>query len=390
MITTIVGARLLLFKDDHLAPEIGNLRIEAGRITAVGDVAPEGDVVLARGQLLTPGLIDCHTHAIFAGSRAHEFAQRARGATYLEIAASGGGIANTRAHTVAASDESLQTALHGRLDEALRSGITTVEVKSGYDLSIEGELRLLRIVRAVAASRRQHVVATALCHVVPAERIADRAAYVRELCESFVPSAATLATSLDIYADEGAFTLDEATQIFASAKQHALPVRAHAGQFRDLGVAELVAASGGLSIDHVEQISEAGMLAAAAAGVVAVMLPSACVQLRLPPPPVARLRQAGVRLALATDFNPGSSCTQNLPLQMWLACTHFGMTLDEAWLGVTGHAAAALGRGDIGELRAGARADLCLWPTDEPADLAYQAGRAWQPTVWVAGKRCAL
>jgi imidazolonepropionase len=329
------------------------------------------------GRLLTPGLIDCHTHAIFAGDRAHEFALRARGAGYREIAAAGGGIAATTGPTRAADDELLIALLLERLAHARATGTTTMEVKSGYDLTVDGELRLLRLVARAAAHAPVAVVPTLLCHLVPAERQADRAAYVHELAGTLVPAVARarLATSVDVYCDDGAFTRAETAAILGAARASGLDVRAHAGQFTDQGAAELVASLAGRSVDHLEQISPAGIAALARAGTIAVMLPGACVQLRLPPPPVAALRAAGVRMAVASDLNPGSSLASSLPLQLWLATTHYAMTVAEAWLAVTRHAAAALGLDDRGVLAAGARADLVSWEVREPAAVPYHYDR---------------
>lgn len=345
------------------------------------------DQVDLGGRVLTPGLIDCHTHAVFAGDRAGEFALRAAGATYLEVAAAGGGIVATTAPTRAASVPQLTALTVARLERARGFGTTTIEVKTGYDLTVAGELRLLDVIAAAAAAAPIAVVPTLLCHLVPAERQADRAAYVDELCTALVPAARGRATSVDVYCDAGAFTLAETRAILGAARAAGLKVRAHVGQFADLGGAELVAELGGLSIDHVEQIGPAGIAAAAAAGTVAVMLPGACVQLRLPVPPVAALRAAGVPMAIATDLNPGSSLTENLPLQMWLATTHYAMTVDEAWLGVTRHAARALGLTDRGVLAPGARADLCAWDAGHPAEVPYHYGAQRPSLVAIAGQR---
>jgi imidazolonepropionase len=391
----IHNARIMTCDPDR--PGLG--LVERGALAIAGDaigwIGPDaerprgGREFDAGGRLVTPGLVDCHTHAIFAGDRAAEFGMRAAGRSYLEIARAGGGIAASLGPTRAASDDELIAQLAARLDAALAGGTTAIEVKSGYDLTASGELRLLRCVAAAAARRRQRVVPTLLAHLVPPERAGARDAFVAELCGELIPRAAAagLARSVDAYCDEGAFTLAETRAIFAAAGAAGLAVRAHAGQFRDLGAAELVGELAGLSADHLEQVSDAGIAALARAGTVAVMLPGACVQLRLPVPPIDRLRHAGVALAVATDLNPGSSYCETLPIQMWLATTHFGMTVDEAWLGVTRHAARALGLA-AGTLTRGARADLIIWACDDPAQIPYRYGAAADliDAVLVAGE----
>lgn len=347
----------------------------------------------ADGRLVTPGMIDCHTHAIFAGDRANEFAMRAAGRSYLEIAAAGGGIAATLGPTRAASDDELLALLSVRLDAALAAGTTTIEIKSGYDLTVAGELRLLRCIATAAKARAPRIVPTLLAHFVPADRLHDRAHYTRELCEDLVPAVARerLATSVDVYCDEGAFTLDETRAILGAAKRAGLAVRGHVGQFRDLGGGELLGELGALSGDHLEQISDAGIAALARAGTVAVMLPGACVQLRLPVPPIDRLRAAGVPFAIATDLNPGSSYCESLAIQLWLATTHYSLTVEEAWLGVTRHAAKALGLTGFGKLVVGAPGDLVMWRYTDPAEVPYRYG-ATNPIddVFVAGAQVTM
>lgn len=355
----------------------GAFSIERGRITWIGETEDRPRdgrrEIDAGGRLVTPGLIDCHTHAIYAGDRANEFAMRAAGKGYLEIAAAGGGINATLAPTRAASDAELIALMNDRLAIALAGGTTALEVKSGYDLTVAGELRLLRCIRN--ANARQRLIPTLLAHLIPPERANDRDVFVREVCEQLVPQVARegLATSVDVYCDQGAFSLAETTAILRAAKSAGLAVRGHVGQFADLGAAHLLAELGALSADHVEQIDDAGIAALAKAGTVAVMLPGACVQLRLPPPPVAKLRAAGVPMAIASDMNPGSSSCETLSIQMWLATTHYAMTVEEAWLGVTRHAAKALNIGG-GSLAVGARADFVVWNCDDPAHVPYRYG----------------
>lgn len=375
----------------------GAIAIRGGAIAWIGEDADApahgagaaAATLDAGGRLVTPGLVDCHTHAIFAGDRSNEFALRAAGASYLEIAAAGGGIAATLGPTRAASDGELAALLDARLCAARAAGTTTIEVKSGYDLTLAGELRLLRVVAAAARRGPQRIVPTLLAHLIPKERAADRARYVAELAGELVPAVAReqLATSVDVYCDEGAFTLEESRAILGAARRSGLAVRGHVGQFRDLGGAHLLAELGARSADHVEQIDDAGIAALAGAGIVAVMLPGACVQLRLPVPPVEKLRRAGVAMAVASDLNPGSSFCETLLPQLWLATTHYGMTVEEAWLGVTRHAARALGLAGPGTLVAGAPADLIAWRCDEPGAVPYRYGAAASliERVYIAG-----
>jgi imidazolonepropionase len=372
----------------------GAVAIDAGRVAWVGvdaelpGVFAQADTVLdAHGALVTPGLVDCHTHAIFAGDRANEFAMRAAGKGYLEIAAAGGGINATLGPTRSATDDALLALLEARLLRALAGGTTTIEIKSGYDLTVDGELRLLRVIARAATRSRQRIVPTLLAHLIPPERKPTRDAFVAEVVEQLVPQVAAqkLATSVDVYCDEGAFTLAETTSILRAAHAAGLRVRGHVGQFADLGAASLLGDLRALSADHVEQIDDTGIAALAAAGTVAVMLPGACVQLRLPAPPVAKLRAAGIPLAIASDLNPGSSYCETLQIQMWLATTHYGMTVEEAWLGVTRNAARALAI-DAGTITTNAVADLVVWNCDDPAHVPYRYGSNLIDAVIVRGE----
>ncbi|MEO6773526.1 MAG: imidazolonepropionase [Kofleriaceae bacterium] len=367
--------------------ERGSVAIEAGRIAWVGEgVVPPAYAHLhtidAKGALVTPGLVDCHTHAVFAGDRGAEFELRAAGRSYLEIQAAGGGIHATLLPTRAAlANGSLAEVLIARANAMLAGGTTTIEVKTGYALTTEGELGLLETIAQAAARVAARLVPTLLAHLVPPERRGDRDAFVREICEEWIPRAAArdapdapFVSAVDVWCEEAAFTLAETRRIVAAAAAAGLAVRGHVGQLSDMGGAELFAAAGARSVDHLEYVSDAAIAALARAGTVAVMLPGACVQLRLPPPPVAKLRAAGVAMAVATDLNPGTSWSELLPLQMWLATTHFAMTVDEAWLGVTRHAATALGLADTGVLTPGARGDCVVWKCDRPVDVCYRMG----------------
>lgn len=346
----------------------------------------------ARGRLVTPGLVDCHTHAMFAGDRANEFGMRAAGKSYLEIAAAGGGINATLGPTRAATDDELIASMEARLDIALAAGTTTIEVKSGYDLTVEGELRMLRCMGASQQRRRerQHLKRTLLAHLIPPERMADRDTFVTEIVEQLVPRVAKerLAGFVDVYCDEGAFTVAETERILRAGYELGLHPRAHIGQFRDLGAAHVLSEVGAISADHVEQIDDSGIAALVQSGAVAVMLPGACVQLRLPVPPVGKLRAAGVPLAVATDLNPGSSNCETLPIQMWLATTHYGMTVEEAWLGVTRNAAKAIAMTayGVGTFVVGSPADFVIWHADDPAHVPYRYGTNLVDRVFVGGR----
>ena len=387
----VEGAGLLLSCERSGTDSLGAIRdgslvIGGDRILWVGpgrDLGASGiDLAGARridagGRLLTPGLVDCHAHPVFAGQRAGEFERRARGDSYLEIQAAGGGIAATLAPTREASAEEHIAACAARVRRALAWGTTTMEAKSGYDLTVDGELRLLEIAWMVDALQPLDLVPTLLgAHVVPPERADDRRGYLDDVIEKMIPEAARrgLATAVDVYCDANAFRCEESREVLGAARAAGLPVKAHVGQFADIGGAELVAELGGLSADHLENVSRKGIDALAASGVVAVMLPGACVQLRMAPPPVGELRRAGVTMAIASDLNPGTSHSETLPVPMWLATTHFGMTVEEAWLGVTANAARALQRHDIGVLAPGAVADAVLWDAEIPAEIPSHFG----------------
>jgi imidazolonepropionase len=386
IIVTTRGLVMTLDGDGLGLVDRGAVAMGGGRVLWVGPAADLDGSGLdlsralridAEDRLVTPGLIDCHAHPVFAGDRAQEFAARAAGQSYLDIARAGGGIAATVKATRAASFDDLVALACARLARSLAAGTTTMEAKSGYDLTVDGELRLLEAALATDSLSPVDLCPTLLgAHVVPPERAGDRAGYLADVAGPMIARAAkgNLAAAVDVYCDEGAFTLAEARQVLQAARTAGLLVRAHAGQFADLGAAELVAELGGVSADHLERVSPAGMRLMATHAVVAVMLPGACVQLRLAPPPVGELRAAGVAMAIGSDLNPGSSNCESLPVQMWLATTHYGMTVDEAWLGVTRHAARVLGRTDLGLLAPGAAADVVVWDAGVPADVPYRYG----------------
>jgi imidazolonepropionase len=318
----------------------------------------------AGGRLVTPGLVDCHTHLAFAGWRADEFEQRIRGRSYVDIARAGGGILSTVRQTRAASEEELARRAAGFLEEMLALGVTTVECKSGYGLDEEAELRLLRVYRRLAAEQPVRLVPTFLgAHAVPPEYRDNRAGYLDLLINRMIPTVARekLAACCDVFVEESAFTIEEARRILRAAMAAGLAPKMHADQLTSGGGAELAAELKAVSADHLEHISERGIRAIAAAGVVAVSLPLAALYLRQPSLPARRLIDAGVPVAVATDFNPGSAPSYHLPLALTLAGTLQGMTPAEALKGGTIYAARAVGLEDsVGSLEVGKAADFAL------------------------------
>jgi imidazolonepropionase len=318
----------------------------------------------AGGRLVVPGLVDCHTHLAFGGWRSDEFVERIRGRTYAELAEQGGGIASTVRATRAASEAALLARCRGFLAEMMRLGVTAVECKSGYGLTVDQELKLLQVYRQLAGESAATIVPTFLgAHVVPAEYRDDRERYVSLLIDEMIPVIARdgLARCCDVFVEHAAFTVDEARRILTAGIAAGLAPRLHADQLSDGGGALLAAEVGAWSADHLEHISPAGVAALAAAGVVAVSLPLASLYLRQPPMPARQLLDAGVGVAVASDFHPGSAPSFHLPLAMTLACTMQGMTPAEALRGATSVAARAVGLGEThGSLEAGKRADFAV------------------------------
>jgi imidazolonepropionase len=332
----------------------------------------------AEGRLVTPGLIDCHGHPVYGGHRAVEFELRLKGATYEEVARAGGGILSTVTATRTASEEQLLTSALTRVNQLIASGATTIEVKSGYGLTVADELKMLRAARRIAGARPVTVKTTHLAaHAIPPDYKGRNAAYIAEVA---IPSlraahAEGLVDAVDAFCEGIAFSVDELRPLYTEAQALGLPVKLHAEQLSDLGGAAFAAGLGALSADHLEYLSDAGIAAMAKAGTVAVILPGAFYTLReTQMPPIRALRAAGVPMAVATDVNPGSSPLASLTLAMNMACTLFRMTPEEALLGTTVHAARALGLADRGRIAPGLRADLCLWQADHPAELAYRIG----------------
>ncbi|MCO4746672.1 MAG: imidazolonepropionase [Proteobacteria bacterium] len=345
-----------------------------GRVAWVGpsDKAPDAaDNLSGKGLIGLPGLVDCHTHAAWAGSRAPEFEARLAGAEYSAILEAGGGILSTVRATRAASEAELVDATRTRLLAMRSRGVTTVEVKSGYGLSVADETKQLKAAAQAGEQAGVHVVTTWLgAHTVPAEHRAHREAYLKQLIEEQLPAVASLASFADAYVDRGAFTIAECEQLFGAAKASGLGLRIHAEQVTYTGAAALAARLGASSADHLEHIDAEGMAAMAAAGTVGVMLPGAMLYLRDPAPPIEALREAGVRLAVATDYNPGTSPVVDLWTAATLASVMLRMTVTEVLRGITVEAARALDLSDRGRVAVGMAGDLVLVrpPVGEPAE----------------------
>jgi imidazolonepropionase len=331
------------------------------------------------GAWVTPGLIDCHTHLVFGGTRADEHAMRRAGATYEQIAEAGGGIASTVKRTTAASDEELLEQSRRRLHALMRGGCTTIEVKSGYGLDLESELRLLKIASELGDGEAVRIVPTLLAlHAIPGDQRDRRAHYVGEIVDKLIPAAAKqgIATSVDAFCETIAFTPEEVERLFKAAAHHGLRVRLHAEQLSNQHGAALAAQYRALSADHLEHLDEAGAKAMASAGTVAVLLPGAYYALQeKKKPPVALLRKHKVPIAIATDCNPGTSPMLSPTLAMNMACTLFGLTPEEAVAAMTINAARALGLAhSIGSIAAGKQADLAVWHIESLAELGYWVG----------------
>jgi len=366
--------------------ERGAIALHQGRIAWVGpqDALPGEAATLAAqvedldGAVVTPGLVDCHTHLVFGGNRAHEFDMRLNGATYEEIARAGGGIVSTVKATRGASEDELFAQALPRAHALLDDGVTTLEIKSGYGLDLDTERRMLRVARRLGEALGITVRATFLgLHALPPEYRDDRTGYVALMCDDVLPALAGegLVDAVDAFCENIGFTPEETRRVFDRATQLGLPVKLHAEQLSDLDGAAMVARYHGLSADHLEYLSDSGIRAMAQAGTVAVLLPGAFYALRETKlPPIAGLREHGVAMAVATDCNPGTSPLLSLRLAAGMACTLFRLTPEEALRGVTVNAARALGLDDRGTLEVGKRADLALWNVKQPAELCYWIG----------------
>ena len=385
-----VNARLATMAPGVCAPygavEPGAIAVTGERIAWVGpmEALPENAPLAGRrhdagGAWITPGLIDCHTHLVYAGSRAAEFEQRLEGVTYEEIARRGGGILSTVKATREASEDRLTELALERMASLLAEGVTTLEIKSGYGLDVDTELRQLRAARRVGRDAPVDVVTTFLgAHLVPPEYRGRTDTYVDFLCAESLPAAVEedLADAVDAFCERIAFSIAQTERIFETAHALGLPVKLHAEQLSDQSGAALAARFRALSADHLEHVSETSVAAMAESGTVAVLLPGAFYFLReTKVPPIESFRAHDVPIALSTDSNPGSSPVGSLLLMLSMGCTFFRMTPEEALAGVTRNAAKALGRAELsGTLEAGKRADFVLWDIDHPAELAYRVG----------------
>lgn len=366
---------LAMFGEGVIAARDGRIVYAGPRLAAPAFEAAR--TIDCAGRLVTPGLIDCHTHAVYGGSRAGEFEARLAGASYEAIARAGGGIVSTTRATRAASEDDLVAQSAPRIAEMVACGVTTVEIKSGYGLEANAEARTLRAARRLGASFDLGVATTFLgAHALP-EEFAGRSDDYIDAVIAMIPAlvAEGLVDAVDAFCEGIGFSPAQVDRVFAAARAAGLPVKIHAEQLSNLGGAALAARHGALSADHLEHLDAAGIAALAASGTVAVMLPGAYYFTRETVlPPIAALRAAGVPLAIATDCNPGTSPLTSLLLAMNMAATLFRMTVAECLAGVTVHAARALGRADIGALAPGMLADLAVWNVPSPAELVYRIG----------------
>lgn len=378
------GARLATMAGEGIGVvDHGVVAAKDGMIAYAGPAAeaPALDakrIVECEGRWITPGLIDCHTHLIHGGDRAAEFEMRLDGASYEDIARAGGGIVSTMRATRAASEDDLVASALPRLDALIAEGATTVEVKSGYGLDRDSEIRMLHAARRLGEERAVSIATTFLgAHALPPEFAGDADGYIALLCEEVLPQvvALGLADAVDAFCEGIGFSPAQTARMFAAAARHGLPVKLHAEQLSNLHGAALAAQHGALSADHLEHLDEAGIAAMAASGTVATLLPGAYYFVRETKlPPITALRAAGVPIALATDCNPGTSPLTSLLLTMNMGATLFRLTVAECLAGVTCHAARALGLADRGTLEAGKRCDLAIWDVERPAELVYRMG----------------
>ena len=335
------------------------------------------ETIQGNGEWLTPGLIDCHTHLVYCGDRAHEWEARLQGVSYADIAKSGGGILSTVRSTRASSEDELFDSASTRLRRLMSDGVTTIEIKSGYGLELETELKQLRVARRLGEDYLISVQPTLLAaHAIPSEYQGRSDEYVQWICQEMIPASKGFCTSVDAFCESIAFTLQQTERIFQAAIDHGLRIKIHAEQLSSTGSAVMASRMGALSADHLEYLRESECSILAEHQTVATLLPGAFYCLKeKQAPPIAALRAAGVPMAIATDCNPGSSPLQSLLLAANMACNFFGLTAQEAWLGITRHAAQALGlEKQIGSLLPGLRADLAVWNARTLAEVLYGLG----------------
>ncbi|HEX7340395.1 MAG TPA: imidazolonepropionase [Rhodanobacteraceae bacterium] len=391
-LATLTGATgYCLVPDAALACKDGRIAwLGAMRDLPASPAELADDVYALDGKLVTPGLVDCHTHLVFGGDRANEFEMRLNGADYAAIARAGGGIASSVKATRAASEDDLFAQSLPRAKALLADGVTTLEIKSGYGLELASERRMLRVARRIGQTLGITVRTSFLgLHALPAEYTDNRAGYVDDVCNVMLPTLADegLVDAVDAFCESIGFSLDETRRVFEAARQLDLPVKLHAEQLTNQHGAALVAEFGGLSADHLEHLDEAGVRAMAASGTIATLLPGAFYALRdTRVPPLDLLRRHHVPIAIATDLNPGTSPLLSLRLAAGMACTLFRLTPAEALRGITVNAARALGLADRGTLTLGQRADLAVWNVRTPAELCYWIGGDMLHRAFVAGR----
>ena len=392
----LTNARLVSMVPGDCGYEISeptNIAIRQGIIAEIGDnvETAKSESYDCQGQLVTPGFIDCHTHLVYAGNRANEFEMRLKGVPYQEIAKQGGGILSTVRATREASEEALIELALPRLDGLLRSGVTSVEVKSGYGLTLHDEIKMLRAAKALQDHRKVRVTTTLLAaHALPPEFTGKPDDYIDFVCQEIIPLVAEeqLATSVDVFCESIGFDLAQTERVFVTAKEHGLRVKGHTEQLSNLGGSALTAQYEGLSADHIEYLDQAGVEALAQSGTVATLLPGAFYFLKeTKRPPIELLRKYKLPMAIATDLNPGTSPFADLTMMMNMGCTLFGLTPEEALRGVTCHAAKALGYGQSrGQIQVGFDADFAIWDVSHPADFSYQQGVSRLSTRIVQGE----
>jgi len=368
----------------YLIIENGMIGIQDGKIMLAGharydDLHGHPDVVDCQGALVTPGLIDCHTHLVFAGNRANEFEQRLNGVPYEEIAKAGGGIISTVHATRTASEDELYELAVQRLNGLKQDGVTTIEIKSGYGLTLADELKMLRVARRIGEMADIKVSTTLLAaHALPPEYAGRADDYIDFVCREIIPAATKdkLADAVDVFCEGIGFSTEQCLRVFTAAKQHGLNIKGHTEQFSNLGGSALAARMGATSVDHIEYLDSEGVTALATGNTVATLLPGAFYFLReSQQPPIKLLRQNNVPMAIATDFNPGTSPIASLRTVMNMGCTLFRLTPEECLRGVTANAAQALGLQDTrGQIRVGMEADLAIWNLETPAELSYRLG----------------